>query len=131
MDKLMIKRLDLVVILSAGWLILAPFLLGYYLELPGVTLNAILVGSVIGVFAIMDFELPKWWEEGINCLLGLWLIFSPMVFTFESNDTAVWNMIIPGMIVIAATVSEYVESHGHGRTKPRRPRGTKPGHHTI
>lgn len=79
MDRLMIKRLDLVVILSAGWLILAPFLLGYYLELPGVTLNAILVGSVIGVFAIMDFELPKWWEEGINCLLGVWLIFPPGV----------------------------------------------------
>ncbi|HEY4732613.1 MAG TPA: SPW repeat protein [Gammaproteobacteria bacterium] len=131
MDKLMIKRLDLVVILSAGWLILAPFLLGYYLELPGVTLNAILVGSVIGVFAIMDFELPKWWEEGINCLLGVWLIFSPLVFAFENNDTAVWNMIVPGVIVIAATASEYIESHGRGRAKLRRRGSRKTGHHVT
>lgn len=131
MDRLMIKRLDLVVILSAGWLILAPFLLGYYLELPGVTLNAILVGSIIGVFAIMDFELPKWWEEGINCLLGVWLILSPLVFAFESNDTAVWNMIVPGVIVIAAAASEYVESHGRGRAKPRRRGSKKTGHHVT
>jgi len=44
------------------------------------------------------------WYAWINIILGLWLILSPFLLGFES-DQAIWNSAIVGFLVIFVTLA--------------------------
>ena len=36
------------------------------------------------------------WEDGFNCILGIWLFFSPWVLSYGFIQLAAWNAYIIG-----------------------------------
>jgi hypothetical protein len=51
------------------------------------------------------------WQDGLNLLLGLWLIISPWVLGYATLQNATWNSWIPGVIMAVAAFSAVVAFH--------------------
>ena len=66
--------------LVLGLLIIAsPWLLGYSTEVPAAAWTAWVLGGAIIFVACIAVLMPRLWQEPINLLLGISLIFSPWV----------------------------------------------------
>lgn len=46
----------------------------------------------------------KHWQDPVNALLGVWLIVSPWILGFQSNLTALTNVVIVGLLLVAAAL---------------------------
>lgn len=46
----------------------------------------------------------KHWQDPINLVLGLWLIASPWVLSYDFDRTATWNAVIVGLLTAAAAL---------------------------
>jgi len=44
------------------------------------------------------------WEDGFNCLLGIWLFLSPWVLNYVIIQTADWNAYIIGNAFVVFTL---------------------------
>jgi hypothetical protein len=44
------------------------------------------------------------WQDPANAVLGIWLIFSPMVLGFQSDLTAVINAVLIGILLLATAL---------------------------
>jgi predicted MFS family arabinose efflux permease len=44
-------------------------------------------------------KLSAYWQDVLNCVLGVGLFFSPWVFGFASEQTAAWNAHVVGAII--------------------------------
>jgi len=86
------------------WLILSPWLLGFS-GIPSAMWNAVIVGVVVGLMALMHLRGGPLWEEGVNVLLGVWLILSPWILGFSGEANALWNALIVGVLVGALALS--------------------------
>lgn len=51
------------------------------------------------------------WQDGVNLLLGLWLIVSPWVLGYAAQQNAAWDSWIPGVIMAVAALSALVAFH--------------------
>ena len=56
-------------------------------------------------------KLTRFWQDGVNVLLGLWLIVSPWALAFVANSTASWNVWIIGTIIAVASAAALVAFH--------------------
>ncbi len=91
---------DWVELILAIWLFFSPFFLGYSSPSSTAAYNSYVLGVLVAIFAIWALADPRRWEEGINAILGLWLIISPFVLKFNSTDhVAMWNCIILGILI--------------------------------
>jgi hypothetical protein len=43
------------------------------------------------LLALIELNVPRLWEEGINFVLGLWTIVSPWVLGFAFHGFAMWS----------------------------------------
>jgi hypothetical protein len=82
------------------WLIASPWVLGHAAE-ANPTWNAVVLGALVGVAALVALFRVMAWEEWTNVVLGLWLVISPWVLGFTGIAAAMWNAIIVGIIVAA------------------------------
>ena len=103
-------------IIAGLWLIVAPFVLGYTAPTP--RLNDIILGVVIGVFALIRTFTPlrATWLSWANIVLGLWLIAAPFVIGY-SGQAPLYNDIVLGIIVIglaAWSSGATTEAQSHG-----------------
>ncbi|TFU14942.1 SPW repeat protein [Thermus tengchongensis] len=80
------------------WLILSPWLLGFS-GTPAAMWNAVIVGAVVGLMALMHLRGGPLWEEWVNVILGIWLILSPWILGFSGMGNAMWNALIVGVLV--------------------------------
>ena len=46
----------------------------------------------------------KHWQDPVNALLGAWLVISPWVLGFAQDMTVMGNMVIVGVLLIAAAL---------------------------
>ncbi|WP_243030420.1 SPW repeat protein [Thermus altitudinis] len=86
------------------WLILSPWLLGFS-GTPAAMWNAVLVGVVVGLMALMHLRGGPMWEEWVSVVLGVWLILSPWILGFSGMGNAMWNAVIVGLLVGALALS--------------------------
>jgi hypothetical protein len=85
------------------WLFFSPWILGYAL-IQSAAWNAYVIGVAFVVFTIWALSIPKPWEEWINAILGLWLLFSPWILGFSAQLVATWNALICGVIVLVLSL---------------------------
>lgn len=51
------------------------------------------------------------WQDGVNVLLGVWLLISPWLLQFSGNAPATWNSVILGVVIGVASISALVRFH--------------------
>ncbi len=86
------------------WLILSPWFLGFS-GTPAAAWNAVVVGVVVALMALLHLRGGPMWEEWLNVLLGVWLILSPWLLGFSGVGNAMWNALIVGVLVGALALS--------------------------
>jgi hypothetical protein len=100
--KVKVKRWqDWVNLLLGAWLVISPWVMTYPADNPAAIWNACLVGLGILVFSIYAVYLPKIWEEGINIVLGLWMVISPWVLAYAMFLDLRANAVLVGIVVAA------------------------------
>lgn len=77
------------------------------------SVNAMIVGLVIGVVAISALVSFALWEEWINLVLGFWTFFSPFILAFGSATAATWAHVIIGLAVAILAGVELWIAGGH------------------
>jgi len=90
---------DWVSLLLGLWLFISPWVRQYPDEFPSATWNAYILGAAIVVCAALAMSMPKIWEEGVNFVLGVWLIVSPWVLGFSSYRNVTTSTVIVGVLV--------------------------------
>jgi hypothetical protein len=86
-------------ILAGLWLIITPYIFGYSI-FAAPTTNHVIVGIIVALVAIVKFFYHAMWFTWINILAGIWLIISPFVLNYFGIESATWNSVILGAIVI-------------------------------
>jgi hypothetical protein len=51
----------------------------------------------------------KHWQDPVNLVLGLWLIASPWILTFQAERGALWSSVILGILIAAAALASLVQ----------------------
>jgi hypothetical protein len=55
--------------------------------------------------------LGQQWQDGVNFVLGIWLIASPWVLQYAAQTTPAWNAYAVGVIVAVAALSALLAFH--------------------
>ena len=85
------------------WMVASPWVLAHQANMQA-TSNAVLLGILIGLAALIAMFRVMAWEEWTNILLGIWLVVSPWVLGFAEVTAAMWNAVIVGIIVAALSL---------------------------
>lgn len=51
----------------------------------------------------------KHWQDPANIVLGLWLVISPWILSYQTETSALWNALIVGALVAALAAYELFE----------------------
>lgn len=89
-------------LLLGSWLFVSPWTLDY----AGTTAawNAYGIGAGIVMFAVVAAYIPKFWEEMINTLLGIWLVVSPFALGFTADERIALHTVVVGILATAFAV---------------------------
>jgi hypothetical protein len=55
--------------------------------------------------------LAQQWPDGVNFVLGIWLIASPWVLQYATQTTPAWNAYVVGVIIAVAALSALLAFH--------------------
>jgi hypothetical protein len=102
---------DLVEFLLGSWIILAPFVLGFFSE-GGPAGTAILIGSLVVGLMIIGISVPSYWEEWTSLALGLALLVSPWVIGYSAMMVATANAVISGALLAGLAVIGLIRERG-------------------
>ena len=80
------------------WMLVSPWLLDHVAN-AGATWNAVIVGAIIALAALIALFQVRAWEEWTNVVLGVWLAISPWILGFSGLTAAMWNALIVGIVV--------------------------------
>ncbi len=80
------------------WLIVSAWVVGFHGE-TAPTANAVIVGILLLLVALGAIYAAKAWEEWSELVLGLWMIASPWVLSYQAVVDARANAVIVGLIV--------------------------------
>ncbi len=86
-----------IIMLTGMWVMAAPGVLGYTGTIAD---SNHLAGAIVVTFAVIAMSEVARSLRFLNILFGLWLIAAPWILGTE-NDTAMWNGIITGIVLIA------------------------------
>jgi hypothetical protein len=90
---------DGVMIVFGVWLFCSPFILQYTSYTDPAAWNSYILGVAVSVVAIIALAAPHLWEEWVNFVLALWIVFSPWLLGFTSSNAATINHVILGILV--------------------------------
>jgi hypothetical protein len=90
---------DLVNLFLGIWAIITPWLIGNH-PAAGVVADYGIAGILITFFACTALIAFRPWQEGVNILLGAWLLVSPWVLGFRANPSLMWSAVLIGVLVI-------------------------------
>lgn len=84
-------------------LLVSPFIREYPDASQAAMWNAFGSGLAVMIFAAFAVYLPRAWEEGINTLLGLWLVAAPWVLGFSHHrDIAIISIFAGCAVMVLA-----------------------------
>jgi SPW repeat len=92
-------RQDLVNLFLGIWAIITPWLIGNH-PAGGVVADYGIAGILIAFFACAALIAFRPWQEGVNIVLGAWLLVSPWVLGFRANASLMWSAVLIGVLVI-------------------------------
>lgn len=102
---------DWAIALLGLWMMVSPRVLQFAGMQAGIQSHAIwnawLVGAAIVLVTVGSrFVVEIWspWQDGINALLGLWLMASPWVLGFAAHVTARTNSVVAGFLVAVLAI---------------------------
>jgi hypothetical protein len=95
-------------VLAGFWLVIAPWVLGYWHTDP--RWNDVACGVVVGVLAAIRAMAPfrAVWLSWVNALVGAWLFVA--AFTIDRSLIAGWNDAVAGVVVFLLAVSSATAS---------------------
>src|SRR5215813_3702477 len=73
---------DPVNLILGVWLLISPWVLEHQAEATS-TGNAVILGVLIALAAVIALFRVKAWEEWTNVVLGVWLVVSPWILGFS------------------------------------------------
>ena len=82
------------------WMIVSPWVLRYQAETTP-TGNAVILGVLIAIAALIALFRVMAWEEWVNVAFGVWLLVSPWILGFSGIAAAMTNAVIVGIVVAA------------------------------
>lgn len=86
--------------------LISPWVLSYSTA-GRATDNAVLLGILIGIFAIAAMVNLRAWKEWVNVILGAWLFISPWALGFVGTSmAAAWSAWVLGAIVFILALWE-------------------------
>jgi len=86
-------------LLLSVWLFVSPWSMHYTHQ--SAAWNAWIFGCVTSVLALSSVILPRVWESVLNMLLGLWLVVSPYLLHFASENAIAVNTVVVGALLVA------------------------------
>lgn len=90
-----------VAMILGGWLVTSPFTFGYHGR--GMVWNDIISGALIVVLSALSVSPRRRTVRWVNCFVGIWLLFAPLVF-WAPTAVAYVNDTLVGALVIALAV---------------------------
>src|SRR3954470_17902595 len=94
---------DWVNLVLGAWLFFSPFFGVGGPEGPAAW-NSFIFGMGIALFAALALADPQRWEEGVNFVIGVWLLLAPFALGFANQPGPTWNHVIVGLIVVAGAL---------------------------
>jgi uncharacterized membrane protein HdeD (DUF308 family) len=93
-------------------LFISPWTLGFSGDLMAARTAWVggIVIAVMGIAALVQFAE---WEDWVALIAGVLMIISPWVLGFAAMHFAAWTMVMLGLIVVLASVSEIWIVHHH------------------
>jgi hypothetical protein len=86
------------------FILVSPFI-GDELVAGIVILNAVVIGLVVLIISQLEIVGPTSWEEIINAICGLWLIASPLIFSYSAaGQLRFWHFCLGALVTIIALV---------------------------
>ena len=76
-------------------LVISPWLFGFTATTSAMW-NAVILGVIIAALSILAISAYARWEEWVNALAGLWVLFSPWFLGFSGVASAAWTHFIIG-----------------------------------
>lgn len=98
------------------WLFVSPWVLDFS-AVEIAMWNAVIVGLVIAMMALMTLVEFHDWEEWADMIVGAWLVISPWLLGFTDPEgvvaagTATWNTVIVGVLVLGLALWSLVNHH--------------------
>lgn len=105
---------DVVNLFLGVWTFLTPWVIGHH---PGavVVANYVIVGILITFFAGAAVIAFRPWQEGINMVLGAWLLISPWVLGFRAIPSLMWSAFVIGVLVVSCSALALIKKQSHER----------------
>ena len=86
-------------------LVISPWLFGFAATTSAMW-NAVILGVIIAALSIAAISAYARWEEWVNALAGLWVLFSPWFLGFSGVASAAWTHFIIGIAVVVIAAIE-------------------------
>jgi nucleoside-diphosphate-sugar epimerase len=104
-----------------AWLMSSPPILGYQEQM--MIVNDLVAGALIFVFSALSLSRHMVWARLANAMVGLWLLFAPLVFWAPSaaaylNDTLVGALVIGLAILVRPMPGMGIAAHMTGPDIP-------------
>ena len=115
-EKLTTEWQDVANLVLGIWLAASPWVLAFTSQQVA-TRHAVVVGLVVAVAAAGALYAFRVWEEWLNVALAAWLVISPWILEFSTQQVPTWNQITVGVLVGALALWSVNIEHGtSGRT---------------
>lgn len=104
---------DWIILFLGIWLFIAP-IIGVGAATGLAAWNAYISGALVVILSIWALSSPLKWEEWIISALGLWILIAPFVLQFTTDQAALWNHVVVGILIGADAlwaVSEPANKH--------------------
>jgi len=103
-EKLWARWQDAANLVLGLWLAASPWTLDFVTHGTAAR-NAWAVGALITIAALAAMFLYHSWEEWVNAALGTWLVLSPYLLDYATQQqAATWNQFIIGVLVFILAV---------------------------
>ena len=97
-------------LLAATWLIMSPFLLGFF-DSSAAGLSAIIVGSLIILMSLLDIIRKPIWEDCCSLALAFALLLSPWLLDYSALQVATWNAVVTGVLLAVFSLIVLIQDH--------------------
>ncbi len=92
-----------------GILIVLTPALGGHGDNPAVLINTGLTGALVLALGALELVDLRRWEEGLELLLGLWLVASPFVLGYAASGLLMTSHLALGTLVAVVAVVELLQ----------------------
>ena len=92
-------------LLLGAWLFVSPWVLRFIDGQTQVVGDFLVIGPLLVILALGALYMHRIWEERVSLLLGLWMVMSPWILSFDYAQGPTFNSILVGTIVGALSIS--------------------------